>query len=234
MGLPTLTLPTYTLTLPTDGKQITYRPFMVREEKVLLLALQEDGNNIVDAIKKVIKECTFNKIDVDDLPQVDLEYLFINIRNKSMGEGFDVHHRCASCGTTNTISLDLSKVYVKRSKEEVDPVIKVRDDMWVTMRYPTFNAMFELSKKPDDVDVNLCVLASCVSSLVHGDTKYHMQDYTQKEVVEFIEQFSKDELTMLEKFFESAPKLAFDTTYRCAKCKEENLVSLSGVDDFFV
>ena len=234
MGLPVITLPTYTLKLPSDGKQITYRPFMVREEKVLLLAMQEDGDNIVDAIKKVISECTFNKLDVDMLPQVDLEYVFINIRNKSMGEGFDVHHKCLECGATNTLSLDLSKVYVKRSTEEVEPVIKIRDDMWVTMRYPTFDAMFELSKAPENVDVNLSVLASCVTALVHGDTKYNMMDYTQKEVVDFIEQFSKEELSMMEKFFESAPKLAFDTTYKCAKCGEENQISLSGVDDFFV
>ena len=233
MSLPTLTLPTYSLTLPSNNQSITYRPFMVREEKVLLLAVQEGGKNIPDAIKEVLTLCTFNKLDIKSLPQVDLEFLFINVRNKSMGEGFDIYHKCKTCEHENRMTLDLSQIKVKWPTEKINPVIQLAEGMWVTMQYPTFDTMFELSGNEEDVDAHLSAVAACVIGLVHDDVKYDIETYTREEVVAFLESFSQEQMSKLKEFFTSAPKLMYEKEYACSKCGTSNTVVLQGADDFF-
>jgi len=232
MQLPELTLPQYELTLPVLKKKIKYRPFIVREEKVLLLALQEKGSaEIVRAIKQIISACTFDKLNVDNLTTADIEYLFINIRNKSFGEGVQVDAECTTCQKKTSLLLDMSKIKV--ISEKVDPEIQLWKDSWIIMRYPSIDETYKLVDAENISDAAEELIASCITKLITGDSTYEFQDAPLEHRLGFVGSMTHEHLKKVQDFILSAPKVVFEDQFKCVHCGADNSVQLEGMQNFF-
>ena len=231
-ALPKMDVPKYEAVLPGLNQKIQYRPFIVKEEKALLIAMQEnDTEHMVFTIKNLIDACTFGKLKVDDLSQIDVEYLFLMIRNKSLGEGADVVSECTSCGESNTMTLDLSKVKVEYPTVKIDPMVQLADNMWVNLSFPTMASNYELKGDNEYKDV-MSVLAKCVVSIIHGDTLYDCKEKTVAELVDWLENLTKAQFKKIDDFFGSMPKLVFIDSYVCGKCSAKNDIKIEGIENF--
>lgn len=228
--LPTINVPTYDVTLPASGIKVTYRPFLVKERSVLLMALQsEDSNTIINAIKNLASTCTFGKIDADKVPLVDVEFLFLNIRNKSTGEGLDLVHTC-ECGTGNEVSVMMDQLRVEGGTK--DKSIQIADQAWITMNYPTINDVSTLSLEPTEDEV-LSIISSCIESIVAGEQVYKAVDCTKEELREFILNLTQEQLNKIEDFFDDIPKITVKFSYTCRHCQKVNDKVIQGLENFF-
>lgn len=232
MKIPSLTLPKYTTTLPIANIKVTYRPFMVREEKMLLLAIQEeDASNTISTIYDISTACTFGAVNVHELNQIDLEYLFLQIRNKSMGEGVDAESTCIECGFKNSLSLDFAKA--KPVGEFLkDTRIQLSDTAWVKLRYPTMELALSV-KDSNDFDQAITMVSGCVESIIIGEEVYSAKNNSIKDISDFLEDLSQEAFEKLNNFFDSMPKLVFEETYSCSKCGKQNRIYLEGLESFF-
>jgi hypothetical protein len=233
MKIPSLTLPKYTTILPVSKQKVTYRPFMVREEKVLLFATQA-GNltQIVDAIYDTVSSCTFGECDGKTLAQVDVEFLFLQIRNKSSGEGVDAEATCVHCGKKTDMTLDFSTATVTGNPDKITQ-IQLSETSWIKLKYPTL----EMSKKIsdfDEYDQQLGLLVECVESIIVNDELYSAATYGSSAILEFLETLSQENFQKLESFFIDLPELVYESNYNCVKCGESNRIFLKGLESFFV
>jgi len=238
MPLPTITTPTYELELPSTGKPIKYRPFLVKEEKLLVLALEtEDTKEISNAIKAVLKNCIQTKgVKVETLPTFDIEYLFLNIRGKSVGEEIEVNLIAPDDGETSvpvTINIDEIKV---QKKEDHTNKIKLDDNLMMEMKYPSLDQFiknnFDMSGNVG-IDQSFDLIASCVDKIYSQEEVWVAADVTKKELVEFLEQMNSIQFKQIEKFFETMPKLSHEITFTNPKTKVESTVVLEGLSSFF-
>ena len=238
MPLPTITTPTYELELPSTGKPIKYRPFLVKEEKLLVLALEtEDTKEISNAIKAVLKNCIQTKgIKVETLPTFDIEYLFLNIRGKSVGEEIRVNLIAPDDGETSvpvTINIDEIKV---QKKEDHTNKIKLDDNLMMEMKYPSLDQFiknnFDMSGNVG-IDQSFDLIASCVDKIYSQEEVWVAADVTKKELVDFLEQMNSIQFKQIEKFFETMPKLSHEITFTNPKTKVESTVVLEGLSSFF-
>ena len=238
MPLPTIATPTYELELPSTGKSIKYRPFLVKEEKLLVLALEtEDTKEISNAIKAVLKNCIQRKgIKVETLPTFDIEYLFLNIRGKSVGEEIQVNLIAPDDGETSvpvTINIDEIKV---QKKEDHTNKIKLDDNLMMEMKYPSLDQFiknnFDMSGNVG-IDQSFDLIASCVDKIYNEEEVWVAADVTKKELVEFLEQMNSIQFKEIEKFFETMPKLSHEITFTNPKTKVESTVVLEGLSSFF-
>jgi len=238
MPLPTIATPTYELELPSTGKSIKYRPFLVKEEKLLVLALEtEDIKEISNAIKAVLKNCIQTKgIKVETLPTFDIEYLFLNIRGKSVGEEIQVNLIAPDDGETSvpvTINIDEIKV---QKKEDHTNKIKLDDNLMMEMKYPSLDQFiknnFDMSGNVG-IDQSFDLIASCVDKIYNEEEVWVAADVTKKELVEFLEQMNSIQFKEIEKFFETMPKLSHEITFTNPKTKVESTVVLEGLSSFF-
>ena len=241
MPLPKIATPTYELELPSTGKTIKYRPFLVKEEKVLILALEsQDVKQITLAIKSVLKDCILTRgIKVEDLPSFDIEYIFLNVRGKSVGESIDLIITCSDDGTTEVPV----KVYVDEVQVQKDPdhstEIKVDDDIVIKMKYPSLdqfiknNFDFSSNESLSTIEKSFDIITSCIESIFTAEEAWAASDCTKKELIEFIESMNTEQFKKIEKFFETMPKLShtFDVTNPNTKAK--NTVTLEGLTSFF-
>ncbi len=224
-------IPTYELTLPSSGKKIKYRPFVVKEEKVLLLALQDTNeNHVINTLKDLIHSCTFESLQVDKLPSVDIEYLFIMIRNKSLGEGLELEVTCSKCEKKINVMCNLDNVQVK--KVDAEKVIRLADNLVVTMRYPTLEMSLNLTEL-DDLQKTIEVMAKCVEFIEYDGKLFDTDELPFEEVVEFIENLTQKQLDKLDKFLETTPQVTFDDTVKCKACGHVNNIHIEGISDFF-
>ena len=236
MPLPTIVTPSYELTLPSNGKKVKYRPFLVKEEKILILAIESgDPKDITRAIKDVLKNCILTRgIKVDELPTFDIEYLFLNIRAKSVGESVDLIVRCPDDGQTEVnVTVYIDEIQVKKDKKHSTD-IKLDDTYTVRMKYPSLeqfvNENFSFSA---DVDSTFEVVASCIDIVFSEDEAWEAKDCTKEELVTFIEQFNSVQFKEVEKFFETMPKLSHTITVTNPNTGVENEVTLEGLSSFF-
>ena len=238
MPLPTIATPTYELEIPSIKKTIKYRPFLVKEEKILVIAMEsEDPKQIAEAVKTVISNCIMTKgIKVDQLSTFDIEYLFLNIRGKSVGEDVEVLITCPDDGVTQvpvSINLDDIKVVIK---EEHTRDIKLDANLTLRMRYPSMqefiktNFALESSVSVDDTFDMIC---SCVEQIYSEDESWSVSDVTKKELTAFIEQFTSSQFKEIEKFFETMPKLSHKFKVTNPNTGVENEVVLEGLTSFF-
>jgi T4 bacteriophage base plate protein len=238
MPLPTIATPTYELEIPSIKKTIKYRPFLVKEEKILVIAMEsEDPKQIAEAVKTVISNCIMTKgIKVDQLSTFDIEYLFLNIRGKSVGEDVEVLITCPDDGVTQvpvSINLDDIKVVIK---EEHTRDIKLDANLTLRMRYPSMqefiktNFALESSVSVDDTFDMIC---SCVEQIYSEDESWSVSDVTKKELTAFIEQFTSSQFKEIEKFFETMPKLSHKFKVINPNTGVENEVVLEGLTSFF-
>ena len=238
MPLPKIATPTYELELPSTGQTIQYRPFLVKEEKVLVIALEsEDTKQITNAIKNVIKNCVLTKnIKVESLPTFDIEYLFLNIRGKSVGEDIEVNVICPDDQeTTSTIKLSLDDIKVEKNEEHTNK-IKVDKSIMMEMKYPSLDQF--IKNNFDFTDTNAMeqsfdLIASCIDKIYTEDEVWAAADVSKKELSDFLEQMNSSQFKEIEKFFETMPKLSHKVTVINPKTKVESEVVLEGLASFF-
>ena len=238
MPLPKIASPTYHLELPSSGQEITFRPFLVKEEKVLVIALEsEDTKQITTAIKNVIKSCILTKgVKVETLPTFDIEYLFLNIRGKSVGEEIEVNIICPDDEETQVpVTINLDDIDVVKNEEHTNR-IKLGDDLMMEMKYPSLDEFiknnFDFSDK-NQMDQSFELIASCIDKIFSEDEVWATEDCTKKELNEFLEQMNSSQFKDIEKFFETMPKLSHKLKVKNPKTKKESEVVLEELASFF-
>lgn len=223
--LPTIVTPDFETTIPSTGQTIRYRPFLVKEEKKLLMAMEsKEESSIINAVNDILKECILDDIDVNQLSFFDFEYLFLQIRMKSVGEivEFGLTHEC---GQVNDITLNLEEVKVQGN---IDTTVMLNDTIGVKMRYPNVRDINKLADQSVESLLNL--FCDCVVSVFDSDQIY---DFEKKELKEWIEQLPQESARKMVAFFSDMPKLKHDLTYKCSKCGEEHNQTLEGLQSFF-
>ena len=237
MPLPTVATPTYELKLPSSNKKIKYRPFLVKEEKVLIIALESKSQSeITNAVKDVLKQCILTKgIDVDELPTFDIEYIFLNIRAKSIGEAIKVRVTCPDDGETQVpVVIDLDAIKVKKDPDhKLD--IKLDDTLTMRMKYPSLGEFVKNNFDVDNIGVSESfeLITACVDQVYNEEESWTSSDCTKKELTEFIEQLSSKQFKEVEKFFETMPKLSHKVKVVNPNTKVENEIVLEGLASFF-
>ena len=239
MPLPKIVTPTYELVLPSSNRKIKFRPFLVKEEKILILAMEsQDTKQIANAVKNVITHCILTRgIKVDKLSTFDIEYLFLNIRGKSVGEDIEVMVTCPDDGKTQVPTLiNIDSIKVQRSDDhETD--IKLDDTYTLRMKYPSLNEFIKsnFAGGVDDMNVDdtFDLIASCIEQVYSEEESWSSADCTKKELKDFLEQLDSKQFKMIEKFFETMPKLSHTVTVINPNTKKENKIVLEGLQNFF-
>jgi citrate lyase gamma subunit len=236
MALPILETATYELTLPSSDVQVKYRPFLVKEEKVLLIAMEsEDGVQITRALKEIVRTCTFNSIEVESLPTFDLEYIFLNVRAKSVGEVTKLKLLCPDDKETYAnVELDLSKVEVQVDDKHSNE-ISISDKIKMIMKYPTIDT-FDPSIDASKLKTNQLfdIIANTVYEIYDGETVHKASDYSKEEMNKFIESLTSDHFGKIQQFFNTMPRLQHEIEIENPKTKVKSKVMLSGLQSFFV
>ena len=237
MPLPKISTPTYELELPSTGKTIKYRPFLVKEEKLLVLALEsDDSKEITNAIKAVLKDCIQTRgVKVETLPTFDIEYLFLNIRGKSVGEDIEVSVLCPDDGETYAeVQISIDEIEVVKDKEH-NKQIKIDDKLMMEMRYPSLDQFVKSNFNFNDnqVDQSFDLIASCVDKIYSEEEAWTSDDFTKKEVTEFLEQMNSSQFKDIESFFTTMPKLRHEVEVLNPKTKKSSKVVLEGLASFF-
>ena len=240
MPLPKIATPSYELELPSTGKTIQYRPFLVKEEKLLVIALEsQDTKQITNAIKAVIRSCVLTKsVKVEDLPTFDIEYLFLNIRGKSVGEDIDVKIVCPDDEKTEVnISVNLDDIHVKKSKDHSNKV-KLDKNLMMELKYPSLNEFVKSNFDPNDtnrsaMDQSFDLISTCIYKIYDQDEVWIAADCTKKEIKDFIESMNSAQFKQIENFFETMPKLSHTIKVTNPKTKVESEVVLEGLASFF-
>jgi hypothetical protein len=238
MPLPKISTPTYELELPSTGETIRYRPFLVKEEKLLVIALEsEDTKQITTAIKTVIKNCIQTKnIKVESLPTFDIEYLFLNIRGKSVGEELDVNIICPDDGETQVpVKINLDDIQIQKNDEHSNQ-IKLDDNIMMEMKYPSLDQFiknnFDFDNK-NAMDQSFELIGSCIDKIYTEEEVWSTSDVTKKELSEFLESMNSSQFKDIEKFFETMPKLSHTIKVTNPNTKVESEVVLEGLASFF-
>ena len=230
MAIPITPTPKFSINIPSTGKPVEYRPFVVKEEKVLLFAAEtKDQKQIMSAIRDTINACTFEKLNLEELAMFDIEYLFLQIRSKSVGETATPNIKCSECETPNSVSVDLSKVAVSEVPDTMN--VKVTDEIGVILKFPSYSLMQEINM--DNKDSTFEIVASCIDKIYDTTTVYDTKDFEKKDVMEFVENMTQAAFTNLVKWFEKMPRVKQDISFECKSCKHKNNITLTGLADFF-
>ena len=236
MGLPKINTPEYELTLPSHDKPIKYRPFLVKEEKILLIAQQTgEEKEMFSAIRQICDSCTFGQLDFTGMPMFDLEYLFLNIRAKSVGEIVELELPLPSDEKVKVkTKIDLTKVKVQITEGHTNE-IDITDDIKVVMLYPQFDLMTLLmgGKNTTDIESAFKLVTACMGQMYFGEDMYEAADQTEEELQEFLESLTQNQFLKLQEFFETMPKLKHDIQLEHPKTKKKETVTLEGLNSFF-
>jgi hypothetical protein len=240
MPLPKIATPSYELELPSTGKTIQYRPFLVKEEKLLVIALEsEDTKQITNAIKAVIRACILTKgVKVESLPTFDIEFLFLNIRGKSVGEEIDVNLICPDDNETEvSVSINLDDIQVQKPEGHSNK-IKLDNNLMMELKYPSLNEFIKNNFDPNDAGVNAMeqsfdLIGSCISKIYNEDEVWVAADCSKKEINEFLDSMNSNQFKEIESFFETMPKLTHVVNVTNPKTKVKSDVVLEGLASFF-
>jgi len=236
MALPKLTTPTFELEVPSTDEKIKYRPFLVKEEKILLMAMESGENkDIVQAVKDIVSECTFNKLNLGTMPMFDVEYIFLNIRAKSVGEISKLNLLCPDDKKTySSTEINLTEVKVQVDDDHTNK-IELDGGMGMIMTYPTIDSFTESGIQTITASNMLDVIGSCVLQIYEekGEKVYEAKDQTKKELTEFIESMNTKQFKLLQNFFDTMPKLKHEVKVKNPKTKKESKITLTGLNDFF-
>tara|TARA_B100000427_G_scaffold317869_1_gene314411 strand:+ start:165 stop:884 length:720 start_codon:yes stop_codon:yes gene_type:complete len=238
MPLPTIATPSYELELPSSGKKIKYRPFLVKEEKLLVLALEgEDNKEISTAIKAVLKNCIQTRgVKVEQLPTFDIEYLFLNIRGKSVGEEIEVKLICPDDNeTTVPVTINIDDIKVQKDKEHSNK-IKLDSNLMMELKYPSLNEFIKNNfdfEGGSNVDQSFEIIATCIDKIYNEEEVWSTSDCTKKEIIDFLEHMNSAQFKKIEGFFTSMPKLSHKVEITNPKTKVKSTVVLEGLSSFF-
>lgn len=248
MALPKIDSPIYELELPLSKKKIKFRPFLVKEQKNLLMAMESnDSDSIEKNIKQVLTNCTLaKKFDVDSLPVLDIEYYFLNLRARSVGEVVENRYRCdnqvttesgevKSCGNIMETSLNILDIKVQFSKENQD-IIQLTPTISVKLKYPQFSVLKKLKNLSSASDIAIQMIADSVDYIYDASNEqfYYAKETTNEELVEFIEGLNQQQFGLIEEFFANMPKLEKKVEMKCSKCGFEHKIDVEGLENFFV
>ena len=236
MALPKMTTPTYELEVQSTDTKISYRPFLVKEEKILMIAMEsKDNTQIINAVRDIVSACTFDKLDVGTMPMFDVEFIFLNIRAKSVGEVSKLKVLCPDDKKTYAnIEVDLTKVEVQVDEGHTNK-IELTDDMGIILTYPSMKSFQDLGIQNIDSKNMLDVVGACILQIYEekGEKIYEGKDQTKKELTEFIENLNSKQFKNVQDFFATMPKLKHDIMVKNPKTKKESKLTLTGLNDFF-
>ena len=239
MPLPKINTPTYELVLPSNGKKIKYRPFLVREEKILIMAMEsEDMKQITNAIVQILSDCIISKdVKVESLSTFDIEYLFLNVRGKSVGETVEVNITCPDDGETQVeMVIDIDSIKVQKTKGHKN-IIKLDDNLSMKLKYPSLEQFvennFEVAETQSSVGQSLSMITSCIEMVYNNDESWEATDCTKEELEEFIEQLNTKQFKEIENFFTTMPKLSHTLMVKNPNTGVESEVVLEGLASFF-
>ena len=233
MALPRVNNPTYTLELPSTGKEIKYRPFLVKEQKVLMMAQDtKNESELANAMGQLVSACTFGEIDADSSPMFDIEYIFLKIRTKSVGSNVKLNVTCPDDGETQVqVELDLDDVVVNMLDDHTNET-QITDNIKIIFRYPVLRDITNLKENSNDVDRIFHVLGKCIDEIHFGDDVYRRSDMTENDIGDFIDQLSSLQFEKLSEFFNGMPKLRHVIQVTNPKTKKKSEVVLEGLESF--
>lgn len=239
MALPLQSTPTYNLTIPSMNKNVRFRPFLIKEEKSLLIAQQsEDLMIMIDTLKSVIKDCTLDKIDVDKLATFDIEYIFTQIRAKSVGETVDLIVQCdTDHGEQNEkarvkLSIDLSTIEVEKDPKHTNK-IELFGDVGMVLRYPTIEIMKRMEKAEDNLESIFQIVGDSVDYIYQGEEIFYAKETPREEIIQFLENLTSEQFSKVNDFFTTMPRIKKDIEYKCPLCGREHKKTLEGLQSFF-
>jgi len=232
MALPKINTVLYDLELPSSGKKVEYRPFLVKEEKILLMALEgKDDREMSKAIKQIITQCVSTAgFNVNKLPMIDLEYLFLNIRGKAVGDISTITFE-HECGETITLDIDLSKVKIVKNKNYSD-LVKLTDDIMIRLSPPGIDNVIGAGDK-NQIDMVMEIIRDSIVEIIQGEDVFSAQDHTREELEEFLDSLNSGQFKKLQDYYESLPKMKQDIEYTCPKCEKTETETLEGLASFF-
>ena len=238
MPLPKVNTPTYELVLPSTGKKLKYRPFLVREEKILIMALEsEDQKQITESVIDILNSCILTKgIDITKLATFDIEYLFLNVRSKSVGETVEVNLTCPDDGTTQVVqSIDIDSIKIKKDRSHKN-IVKLDDNLSLKLKYPSMDQFiennFEANTK-SEVNNTLDMIISCIDAIFNEEESWPASESTRKELEDFIDQLNTKQFKLIEDFFATMPKLSHKIEVVNPNTGKKNTILLEGLAAFF-
>ncbi len=230
MALPVISVPEFSATIPSTQQKIMFRPFLVQEQKILLLVRESDeDSDMIDAVKKILVDCILDDVDVSKLASFDIEYLFLNLRAKSVGETIDLKmkHTEGECQNLTDVSLNIEDVKVVSNNEHQNPIM-LTESIGVKMRYPNFDTNISGTSK---VQVTFDTIAACIEQVFDADEVY--DDFSKEEMDKWIERMSEEQFGKINQFFTTMPALKHTVKYTCPKCHKQEVVELEGLASFF-
>lgn len=232
MALPQLNSARYEIVIPSQGRTVSYRPYLVKEEKILMIALEsQDQNMIMRAIKDVIEQCVYDDIDVNKLAVFDIETLFLALRSKSVGENMDLKIKCSECESLVDVAINVDDIEIPQVNTE--NVVMLTETIGVTLRYPSFEMVSNIGDDIDTVDGAFKMIADCIDTIFEDDAIHNASDITQAEMNEFLENLNSDQFKKMSTYFEDMPALKHDLNYTCPSCTKTNHMELKGLQSFF-
>ena len=239
MALPKIDVPTYNLELPVSKKKIKFRPFLVKEQKNLLMAMEAgDSETIHNAIRDILNNCTMvNNFNIDELPIVDIEYYFLQLRGKSVGEIVESRYRCNNevegkvCNNIMEHNVNLSEISV--DNPGVSPEIQITDKLIVKFKFPEFGMVKNAINYTDEIDLTFNMIAQSIESVFDGEQYYYAKEQTTEELMEFVESLNQEQFSKIETFFENLPKLKKTLDITCKKCGYQHKIEVEGIESFF-
>ena len=243
MALPKIDVPIYEATLPSNNKIVKFRPFLVKEQKLLLMTAQAtDTKDIIDAIKQILKNCIVTELDIDTLPVFDLEFLFLNLRARSVNEVVDIKYKCnnqltnpdgetKTCNGTVDYKVNVLEIKPEFGSEHTNK-IEISENLGIVLKYPTFEMMKKLENKSEDQAV-FELLVQCIDYIYDTDNMYYPKDEDPKDLEEFIDSLQQKHLEKIKEFFDSMPKVKKDLDFKCPKCGLDDKITIEGVQSFF-
>jgi hypothetical protein len=240
MALPKIDTPVYELTLPLSKKQIRFRPFLVKEQRNLLMAIESDDKESIETnIKQVLTNCTLTEnVDIDSLPIVDVEYYFIQLRARSVGEVVNNKYRCENevdgkkCNNSMEVALNLLEIKVDMNDENED-TIQLTPTITMKLRYPQFSVIEKTSKQTNSTEIAFNMIIDSIENIFDGEQYYYATETPKKEMVDFVESLNTEQFGKIEKFFEKLPKLNKKIECTCGRCGFKHLIEVEGLENFF-
>ena len=233
MALPKLETSRFETVIPSTGQKVSYRPYLVKEEKILMMAMEtNDQKQIVRATKDIIKSCVFDDVNVNSLAVFDVEHLFLELRSKSVGESINLKIKCEHCEALNKQNVDFSEINV--DVPESNNIIMITDEIGLTMKYPSFDDVGKLEAANEDtVESAFTIIQTCIENIFDKDDVWLAKDEGPKKMKEFVESMTSTQFAMIQSFFENMPALMATVEFDCISCGKHNVTTLKGLQSFF-
>ena len=234
MALPQLNSAKYDVVIPSTGKTVTYRPYLVKEEKILMMAMDSNYSKmIMKATSDVIKACVYDDINIDEMAMFDIETIFIALRSKSVGETVDLAVKCNDCDSRNEVQISFDDIKAPVVDED-DGTIMVTDDVGITLRYPSFKDISSIKEGSEEtIEGAMQLVTKCITSIFDDNGVYDAKNETKKSLTDFVESLNNEQFIKLSDFFSESPALTYDMDFTCTKCGAKNSQELRGLQSFF-